>query len=118
MKKLKCIAALCFLMISPVLACSDKRPQDATVAQARGFKDDTLVRIQGTLESMIAHEWYIFSDRTGRISVEIETKVWIRAGINPTTLVLPAPFQIIAEVDKKRNQETTLEVERIRHLVP
>ena len=110
-----------FFMVLSLTSCEDafnseSNPRDATVSQAIGFRDGTYVRISGTIESSTFREWYIFSDHTGSISVEIENEVWARSGINPATLVLPAQFEIVGEVDKEHGQATIIEVGRLRRL--
>ena len=108
-----------FFMVLSLTGCenvfnSERNPRDVTISQARNFRDGTYVRISGTIESSTFTKWYIFSDHTGSITVEIENEVWVRGGINSFNLVLPAQFEIIGEVEKERGQETVIEVERIR----
>ena len=115
---MKNILIIGFIIVSVLSACNtENNPRDATVSQARGFRDGTYVRISGTIESMISHEWYTFSDHSGSISVEIENEVWARAGMSPLTDEneedLPAKFEIVGEVDKERTQETIIDVERL-----
>ena len=110
-----------FFMILSLTGCEDvfnseRNPRDATVSQARGFRDGTYVRISGTIESSISREWYIFSGHTGSISVEIENEEWARGGINPATIVLPARFEIVGEVDREGGQQTVIDVENLRRL--
>jgi len=91
-------------------------PRNVSVSEAKNLRDGVYVRVTGDITRQLFHEWYVFTDNTGSITVEIENEVWARNGINPTTLVLPAAFEIVGEVDKERNQETIIEVERLRKL--
>ncbi|MCL2219934.1 MAG: NirD/YgiW/YdeI family stress tolerance protein [Chitinispirillia bacterium] len=90
--------------------------RSVSVSGAKGLKDGVYVRISGSIDSFLLGEWYIFSDASGSIAVEIEDEVWVRAGVNPAGLEFPVRFEITGEVDKDRGQDAVIEVERIKKL--
>ena len=118
MKRILFICPVLFLIFSGCenLIYNEFNPKNASVAEAKGSRDGTHVRITGTIDSHLIGEWYTFSDNTGSITVEIENEIWARLGINPSSLQLPAPFEITGEVEKERNQNTIIEVDRLIQL--
>ena len=116
MKKAFIVGFIVVLAFSGCETNSERNPQVSTVSQAKSLRDGTYVKITGTIDSSLFGEWYTFSDSSGSISVEIDNELWVRNGINPTSLVFPASFEIVGEVDKERQQETVIEVESLRKL--
>jgi uncharacterized protein (TIGR00156 family) len=66
-----------------------------TVAQALEAQDDTMVSITGKIVSSNGGEDYWFEDKTGRILVEIDAKLFGSQKVTPETSVT-----IIGEIDK------------------
>ena len=72
-----------------------------TVMQAKQLRDDTPVRLQGKIERFLGDEKYLFSDATGKITIEIDDDIWKGLVVDENDTV-----EIIGEVDK-----TVLKVE-------
>ena len=107
------------IMVLVLAGCplgSESNPKDVNVSQVNGLRDGTYVRISGEIKEMLIEGFYLFSDNTGSISVEVDRDVWARAQINTITLTLPARFEIVGEVDKDRGEQAIIEVERIKKL--
>ena len=66
-----------------------------TVAEAKNFRDDTPVVLQGKIERFLGDEKYLFTDSTGTITVEIDNRLWAGLSINQNDTV-----EISGEVDK------------------
>jgi uncharacterized protein (TIGR00156 family) len=81
-----------------------------TVEQAKSLKDDAKVTLQGTIESHIGGENYIFKDATGSMEVEIDNRRWAGQTISATDRV-----EIYGEIDKDWTS-LTIDVKRIRKL--
>lgn len=85
-------------------------PSSISVRKVRDVKnmpDDTDVVVEGTIESYLGNERYLFNDGSDTITVEIDNDVWHGLEIGPNDIVL-----IYGEVDKKF-QRLEIEVERI-----
>jgi uncharacterized protein (TIGR00156 family) len=50
--------------------------QTVTVIQARGFPDNSLVILTGSIVQSLGRERYIFRDPTGDITVDIDRDLW------------------------------------------
>ena len=115
-------AFICCFAVIVVLAftgCnSETNPDVVSVSQAKNLRDGTYVQMTGSIIGSLANEWYTFQDSSGIIQVEIESEVWVRAGINRTNLTFPNSFryEIIGEVDKDRGQDTVIDVSSIKQL--
>ena len=81
-----------------------------TVEHAKSLKDDDKVTLQGTIQSHIGGENYIFKDASGTIEVEIDNRRWAGQTVSPTDRV-----EIFGEVDKDWNS-VKIDVKRIRKL--
>lgn len=81
-----------------------------TAEHAKTLKDHTKVTLQGTIQSHIGGEDYIFKDESGTIEVEIEHHRWAGQTVSAKDRV-----EIFGEVDKDWNS-VTIEVKRIRKL--
>ena len=66
-----------------------------TVDEARTFRDDTPVVLQGYIIRNLGNERYLFSDDTGTIIIEIDDRLWRNININENDLV-----EIRGEVDR------------------
>ena len=122
MKKILFIGVIMALALSGCenIIYNEWNPKDTDVIGARGSRDGTYVRISGTIENRLGgfnSEYYNFYDSTGTIVVEIDDDVWIRSiGVHPNSLQLPAPFEIVGEVDKDRGQNPMIDVDRLTRL--
>lgn len=74
------------------------------------LKDDTKVTLQGTIQSHIGGENYIFKDASGTIEVEIDDRRWAGQTISATDRV-----EIFGEIDKDWST-VKVDVKRIRKL--
>jgi uncharacterized protein (TIGR00156 family) len=81
-----------------------------TVEHAKSLKDDAKVTLQGTIQSHIGGENYIFKDASGTVEVEIDNRRWAGQTISATDRV-----EIFGEIDKDWNS-LTIDVKRIRKL--
>ena len=66
-----------------------------TVAEAKNFRDDSPVVLQGKIERFLGDEKYLFTDSTGTITIEIDNRLWAGLSINQNDTV-----EISGEVDK------------------
>lgn len=82
--------------------------KDATVAEAKGMKDNSPVKLKGKIENSIGDEKYTFSDATGSIVVEIDDKIWNGQTVAPENIVI-----IEGEVDADWMKPTSVDVEKI-----
>ena len=81
-----------------------------SVADAKTLRDDTPVILSGRIEHFLGNEKYLFSDKTGTITVEIERKVWRDVTVNEHDLV-----EISGEIDRDWHR-VEVEVKHIRKL--
>ncbi|HEO9044206.1 TPA: YgiW/YdeI family stress tolerance OB fold protein [Enterobacter kobei] len=77
---------------------SGPKPGLSSVAQAKSFRDDSWVILEGNIIQQVGHELYEFRDATGSINVEIDDKYWMGQTVAPTTKV-----RIEGEIDKDWN---------------
>jgi len=112
--KLMLTTAAIALIALPAMARNDggyKGPsgaKDTTVAEAKGMKDNTPVKLKGKIENSIGDEKYTFSDATGSIVVEIDDDVWNGQNVSAENVVV-----LEGEVDTDWMQPATVEIERI-----
>jgi uncharacterized protein (TIGR00156 family) len=81
-----------------------------TVEHAKSMKDYDKVTLQGTIQSHIGGEHYIFKDASGTIEVEIDNRRWSGQTISATDRI-----EIFGEIDKDWNS-LKVDVKRIRKL--
>ncbi len=81
-----------------------------TAEHTKSLKDDAKVTLQGTIQSHIGGENYIFKDASGTIEVEIDNRRWAGQTISATDRV-----EIFGEVDKDWSS-LKIDVKRIRKL--
>ena len=81
-----------------------------TAEHAKTLKDDTKVTLQGTIQSHIGGENYIFKDASGTLEVEIDNRRWAGQTISATDRV-----EIFGEIDKDWST-LTVDVKRLRKL--
>jgi len=81
-----------------------------SVEHVKTLKDDTKVTLQGTIQSHIGGENYVFKDASGTIEVEIDDRRWAGQTISATDRV-----EIFGEIDKDWNA-VKVDVKRIRKL--
>jgi uncharacterized protein (TIGR00156 family) len=60
---------------------------NVTVAEALRLRDDTPVILQGRIVRHIRSEYYLFSDETGNIRIEIPPRVWGDLRINQDDVI-------------------------------
>ncbi len=77
---------------------------------AKTLKDDAKVTLQGTIQSHVGGDHYIFKDASGTIEVEIDNRRWAGQTVSATDRV-----EIFGEVDKDWNS-VKIDVKRIRKL--
>jgi uncharacterized protein (TIGR00156 family) len=82
----------------------------ASVEHAKTLKDDAKVTLQGTIQSHIGGENYVFKDASGTIEVEIDHRRWAGQTVSATDRV-----EIFGEVDKDWSS-VKIDVKRIRKL--
>ena len=70
--------------------------------------DDQYVLLSGKITSQISHAKYLFTDRTGSITAEIDDKVFAGRQVTADTQV-----EIWGKVDKDRFKEPEIEVKRL-----
>lgn len=69
--------------------------QPSTVKQALSFGDDTPVVLIGKIERSLGDEKYLFTDKTGSVTVEIDNDDWRGVTVTPNDTIV-----IEGEVDK------------------
>lgn len=69
-----------------------------SVAQAKSFRDDTWVTLEGRITRQVGHELYEFQDGTGTVYVDIDDKYWMGQTASPQSKI-----RIEGEVDKDWN---------------
>lgn len=69
--------------------------QTSTVKQAMSFSDDTPVVLIGKIERSLGDEKYLFTDKTGSVTVEIDNDDWRGVTVTPNDTIV-----IEGEVDK------------------
>lgn len=89
---------------------SGPKASSMTVEQAKKMSDDTWVTLQGTIESQVSKEHYLFRDATGTINIDIDDKRWNGLTVTPKDKV-----EIEGEVDKDFNS-VEIDVKRIRKI--
>lgn len=70
--------------------------------------DDQYVLLSGKITSRISHDKYVFTDKTGSITVEIDDKVFAGRQISADTQV-----EILGKVDKDLLKDPKIEVKRL-----
>jgi len=85
--------------------------QVTTVKQAKTFRDDTPVVLQGRILRSLGNEKYMFSDNTGTIVVEIDDDLWRGISVSENDLV-----EIHGEVDKNF-RTVEIDADSIRKIV-
>ncbi|EIH0954511.1 YgiW/YdeI family stress tolerance OB fold protein, partial [Escherichia coli] len=73
-------------------------PGLTSVAQAKTFRDDAWVVLEGNIIRQVGHELYEFRDNSGTVYVDIDDKRWLGQNATPTNKV-----RIEGEVDKDWN---------------
>ena len=84
-----------------------------TIQNALNMKDDTNVRLVGTIEKSLGDEKYMFKDATGEIIVEIDNDLWQGRTITPNDTV-----EIAGDVDKEWNRKTKIDVDSLKVVTP
>ena len=67
----------------------------STVAEALKMRDDTMVTLEGNIQKRLYKDKYLFADKTGEITVEIEREDWRGIDVTPQDTI-----QIRGEIDK------------------
>ncbi|MDR1221582.1 MAG: NirD/YgiW/YdeI family stress tolerance protein [Tannerella sp.] len=67
-----------------------------TVAEAKNLRDDTPVILQGKIERFLGDEKYLFSDDTGNMVIEIDSRVWGNLSVDENEVV-----EINGDIDKE-----------------
>ncbi|MCY9802397.1 NirD/YgiW/YdeI family stress tolerance protein [Vibrio scophthalmi] len=80
------------------------------VLDAGMFSDDMPVTLTGNIKASLGGEMYIFTDKTGEITVEIDHDKWLNQTATPETQV-----QLIGEIDKNMSG-TKVDVDALRVL--
>ncbi len=69
-----------------------------TVEQAKTFKDDAHVVLEGNIVENLEKEKYLFRDSTGNITIEIDNDNWRGVNVSPEDIII-----IHGEIDKEWN---------------
>jgi len=62
-------------------------PEVVTVAQAKGMKDGSVVKLRGRITRRFDSEHFEFQDETGSIEVEIENRRWRGHDVGPDDIL-------------------------------
>lgn len=82
--------------------------EPTTVQQALTYGDDTPVVLTGKIERSLGDEKYIFTDKTGKVTVDIDNDDWHGLTVTPNDTIV-----IEGEIDKDFFK-TQIDVERVR----
>ena len=82
--------------------------EKTTVSQVKEMPDESVVILQGVIESSLGDEKYMFKDETGSIKVEIDDEDWNGLNVGPNDKI-----QIQGEVDTHMMKPTEIEVETV-----
>jgi uncharacterized protein (TIGR00156 family) len=66
-----------------------------TVAEAKNLRDDSPVILRGKIERFLGDEKYLFSDETGNITIEIDSRIWGTLSVDQNDVV-----EISGEIDR------------------
>ena len=83
-----------------------------TVEEAKNMNDDAYVILQGYITDRNGDEKYVFQDKTGSITVEIDDDDWDGVDVSPAELV-----EIQGEIDKGRTA-VEIDVDTISKVAP
>ncbi|HEL8026049.1 TPA: YgiW/YdeI family stress tolerance OB fold protein [Escherichia coli] len=89
---------------------SGPTPGLSSVAQAKSFRDDAWVILEGNIIRQVGHELYEFRDTSGTVYVDIDYKHWMGQTVTPETKV-----RLEGEVDKDWNS-VEIDVKNLRVL--
>lgn len=67
----------------------------STVAEALKMRDDAMVILEGNIQKQVSKDKYLFADKTGEITVEIEPEDWAGVDVTPQDTI-----QILGEINK------------------
>ena len=62
---------------------SGPNPGLSSVAQAKSFRDDAWVILEGNIIRQVGHELYEFRDASGTVHVDIDEKRWLGQTVSP-----------------------------------
>ena len=116
MKKMLLVGFLMFFLLSFFSCNSLNNPKNVTASKILNLRNGSYVKVVGTIESILLFEFYLFSDGTESISVEVTDAMWESIGMSPDTVRLPARFEIIGRVDKRPNEEAVITSIKIKAL--
>lgn len=105
------IAAFSCLGMATAVQAGFTGPSSAektTVSQVKEMPDESVVILQGFIESSLGDEKYMFKDETGSIKVEIDDEDWNGLDVGPNDKI-----QIQGEVDTHLIKPTEIEVDSI-----
>jgi len=86
------------------------KPGLTSVAQAKTFRDDAWVVLEGNIIRQIGHELYEFRDNSGSVYVDIDDKRWLGQSVSSNDKV-----RIEGEIDKDWNS-VEIDVKSLRIL--
>jgi uncharacterized protein (TIGR00156 family) len=84
-----------------------------TVSEALQLRDDTPVTLQGRIVRHIRSEYYLFSDETGEIRIEIPPRIWGDSRITQDDII-----EITGIIDRHLFVRNRIYVRSIRKLLP
>ena len=117
MKKVFAVVLLAFFLLSFSACTSLNNPREAAVLDALKFRNGTAVKLTGEITSFLLFEYYLFSDGTDSISLEVNAETWETIGVaDPAELRFPARYEVVGKIDKRPNEEALVNVVRIRRL--
>ena len=101
------------------LGMSVRNPRTITAVEAESSREGMYVRITGNVSSILLFEYFVFTDETGRTTVEIGMDTWDDLGLDPNTMRYPIRMEIVGIIDRgpqDRHRETVVKALRVRVL--
>ncbi len=123
MRRILVASVLSLLLCAPAVAAPDNGQSGysgpaiggagvTTVAQAKRARDDTRCVLEGrVIGALPKHEHYMFEDRTGKIEVSIDDKLFIGRSLTPNQTV-----RLYGEVEQEVFKATEIDVDRFEIL--
>jgi uncharacterized protein (TIGR00156 family) len=111
-KHILVVAAFCAAGTASAQYVGPSGMRTTTVADVlKNARDDQQVMLQGVLQKKVGHEKYEFSDGTGTIRVEIDSKVFPREAIDEKTRI-----EILGEVEKDFMTSPEIDADAVRRI--
>lgn len=95
MKKVILTSIAVLVSGSVFAAFIDNNNTVSTVSEALKMRDDSLVTLEGNIQKKLHKDKYLFADKTGEITIEIDKEDWHGIDVTPQNIV-----QIHGEIEK------------------